>query len=81
MKAALLVAGLLLAAAGATFFRYQSLDPCDWLERDLVEAYGMPSVMAQAKILLEFGLEGVLDPDALDCLLKWWDWRSEGIPD
>ncbi len=76
-----MVAGLLLAAVGATFFRYQSLHPCDWMVRDVAETYGVSPAIAQAKIHVEFGLDGVFDPDALDCLLKWWDWRSEGIPD
>jgi hypothetical protein len=81
MKALLLVAGLLLAAVVATLFRYQSLHPCDWMERDLTEAYGLPALVAQAQIRAAFLLEGVTEPDALDCLLKWWDWRSEGIPE
>ncbi len=81
MKAALLVAGLLLAAVGATFFRYQSLNPCDWMEQDLAESYGLPLLIVRAQIRAAFLLEGVTEPDALDCLLEWWDWRSEGIPD
>ena len=33
MRMALVVAGLLLAAVAATYARYQSLHPCDWMER------------------------------------------------
>ena len=80
MKAALLVAGLLLVAVGATFFRYQSLNPCDWMEQDLAESYGLPPLIVRAQIRAAFLLEGVTEPDAVDCLLEWWDWRSEGIP-
>lgn len=80
MRMALVVAGLLLAAVAATYARYQSLHPCDWMEQDLAAHYDLPLIVLQARIRAGFLLQGITDPDAADCLFEWWDLRSQGLP-
>ena len=79
LKGVVLVAFLAGAAMGATYWRYQSLDPCDWMTRDLVEESGLPELMVMARIRAEFLLEGVTDPDPGQCLFKWWALRRDGL--
>lgn len=78
---ALAIPVLLVMAVIATYARYESLDPCDWMVHDLADHYGLPRVVAEARIRAGFLLDGITEPDAGDCLLEWWDWRSEGIPE
>src|SRR5690606_31796403 len=78
----LLLAALFLAAAAiATLLRYESLDPCVWMERDLVEDSGLPPAVVRARIAAGFLLEGITDPSPVDCLLEWWRLRREGVPE
>ncbi len=42
MKFVLIVIGLAVAATIATYARYGSLDPCDWMEQDLARQTGLP---------------------------------------
>lgn len=79
MKKFLYVAvALLFAAAAATFARYESFDPCSWLEHDLAEQTGLPRMVTKAQIQTEFFVEGVTNPSAKQCLFAWWDVRAEG---
>ncbi len=80
IRFAVIVAGLLAAAAVATYARYESLDPCDWMEQDLVAQSGLPAVAVEIRIRAAFLLDGITEPDAGDCLVKWWQWRREGLP-
>ena len=73
-------AGLLIAAAAATYVRYQSLHPCDWMEEDLAAQSDLPRVAVELQISAAFLLEGITDPGPGDCLVKWWDWRRAGLP-
>ena len=75
-----IVAGLLIVAAIATFARYESLHPCDWMEHDLAAESNLPQVAVELQISAAFLLEGIIEPSAGDCLVKWWDWRREGLP-
>lgn len=77
MKYMWLAAVLIAAAVAATFWRYGSLDPCTWLERDTVKKTGLPQLVAQARIRAEFLLDGITAPDAGQCLTAWWDLRAE----
>ncbi len=63
----------------ATLSRYQSLDPCDWLINDVAAAYHVTPNMAEAKIRAGFLLDGVIQPDATDCLTEWWSFRGEQV--
>ncbi len=78
-KATALVAALAGAAMAATYWRYQSLDPCDWMTRDLVQDSDLPELVVVARIRAEFLLEGVTDPDPGQCLFKWWALRRDGL--
>ena len=80
VRFAVIVAGLLAAAAVATYARYESLDPCDWMEQDLVTQSGLPAVAVEIRIRAAFLLDGITEPDAGDCLVKWWEWRRDGVP-
>ncbi len=78
MRYALLVIGLAVAATIATYVRYDSLDPCVWMERDMVRQSGLPQLVVRARIRAEFLLEGITEPSARDCLPRWWEVRAEG---
>ncbi len=67
---------LVAAAAIATFARYESFDPCHWLERDMARALGVPPFMAQARIRAAFMLRGIVEPDTGDCLEDWWQFKA-----
>jgi len=80
VRFAVIVAGLLLVAAIATYGRYESLDPCEWMKRDLTAQSGLPPMAVELQISAGFLLDGITAPDAGDCLVKWWEWRREGLP-
>jgi len=75
LKYALLALVLVIAAVGATIFRYGSLDPCVWLEKDMAATSSMPVIAVQAQIALKLGLE----PSAYECLDAWWTVRTDGL--
>ncbi len=81
MRMALVALGVLVAAAAATLMRYGSLDPCVWLETDRIEDSILPAAVVRAQIRGAFFVDGVTYPGPLDCLVKWWDWRGEELPD
>ncbi|WP_282607600.1 hypothetical protein [Pelagibius sp. Alg239-R121] len=81
MKYLVVVVGLLAIAAAATFFRYESFSPCDWIEADMVEASDQPLLVVQSRIKARFLLDGIVSPDYGDCLLSWWQFRLDGIPE
>ena len=70
---------LAIAAAGATYGRYQSLDPCDWMEQDLAATFGLTALVVEARIRADFLLQGIVDPSPTDCLLEWWRLRRDGL--
>ena len=70
-----------LAAVIATFVRYESLDPCEWLEQDMTRALGMPPIVAQARIRAEFLFRGIVEPTSRECLDDWWRLKAEGLPE
>ena len=81
MKIATVLVGLLAAASIATWLRYDSLNPCDWMEQDRAERSGLPLLVVQAEIAARFLLDGITDPQPLDCLPAWWEQRAEEIPE
>lgn len=72
---------LVVVAAIATLARYESFDPCDWLEQDMARSLGMPTVVAQARIRATFMFRGIVEPDTSDCLTAWWHLKAEGLPE
>ncbi len=80
MKFVLIVIGLAIAATIATYARYQSLNPCDWMERDLVRQTELPSLVVRARIHAAFLIDGITDPGPYDCIMAWWEFRAEGLP-
>ena len=81
MKSFVVLTGLLIAALVATYARYQSLDPCDWMMRDLAESSNLPGIVVAARVRSAFLLDGITEPTATDCLSGWWRLRSEMLPD
>lgn len=82
MKSFLLIVFLLLlAAGGATYARYGSFDPCDWMEQDLAERSGSPRLIVRARIQARFLMDGISDPDLRQCTLAWWRARAEALPE
>ncbi len=79
MKWLSLASILVITAVVATYFRYQSLDPCDWMEQDLASESSLPLLVVQTKIRAEFLLDGITEPGPGDCLTAWWDLRSNGL--
>lgn len=73
------ILGLAVAASVATYARYKSLDPCDWLERDMGRASGLPALVVRARIRAAFLMQGIAEPDAADCLGEWWKLKAEGV--
>ena len=80
MKFVLIVIGLAVAATVATYARYGSLSPCDWMERDMVRQTDLPPLVVRARIRAAFLIDGITDPGPSDCLFGWWEFRSEGLP-
>ena len=68
MKYAVLLFVFVLAAAGATLFRYGSLDPCVWMETDLAEQPLLVPAEIRARILVD----NFNSPDAAECLTTWY---------
>lgn len=80
MKVLVVILLLAGAAVAATFFRYESLHPCDWMEHDLAEETGLPRVAAQVQMRAMFALDGISKPNAQDCVQAWWKLRIDGAP-
>ncbi len=79
-KIAVVVIALAAASAAATYFRYGSLDPCDWTEHDMAESLGSPRIVARAAIHTKFLLDGITEPTFRDCLRGWWKFRTDDLP-
>ncbi len=71
---------LVVAAAGATFWRYQSFDPCEWLKQDMAAKSDLPGLFVEGQIRWDFLFDGVADPDGMQCLKKWWNFRADEEP-
>ena len=78
MKYLGLILVLVVAASVATYVRYGSLHPCDWLVRDTARLLDLTPLMAEARVRGLFLLEGVADPDAGACVREWWRLRAQG---
>jgi len=78
MKYALIAMTLIVAASAATYARYDSLDPCDWMARDMAQESGLPVFIIEARIRAEFLLDGITEPSSYECLSAWWKHRAEG---
>jgi len=79
MKTTLIViVGIILFGVGATYHRYQSFNPCDWIERDLAVQSGMPTLIVQGQIKTWFLMDGVVKPDPYQCIKMWWRLKIDG---
>jgi hypothetical protein len=79
--AAVLCAVAAIAAAIATWSRYESFDPCVWMEQDAARESRLPRAVVRAKIRGEFLLRGIGNPDSYQCLQAWWKFRADNLPD
>jgi hypothetical protein len=80
MKYITVLVFLVIAATVATYARYESFSPCDWLEHDMMQESGLPQLAVQTRIRASFLLDGVTEPTAAQCLNKWWTFRLDGLP-
>ena len=76
----LLLTVAIVAAAIATWTRYESFDPCVWMEHDAAKESSLPRAVVRAKIEAGFLLRGVRKPDPYQCLQAWWKFRADNLP-
>jgi len=69
-----------LAASIATWSRYESFDPCMWMEQDLAKESSLPRLAVRARIQAEFLLRGIRSPGPYQCLQAWWKFRADNLP-
>lgn len=74
----LIVVGIAIAGTIATYARYKSLNPCDWMEQDLAQRSNMPLIILQGQIRANFLLKGITTPGPYECVLEWWRLRGSG---
>lgn len=67
---------LTFAASAATYIQYQSFDPCVWMEQDIAADTGLPRFAAKARIQSQFLIQGIIHPDAGQCVMAWWEFRA-----
>jgi hypothetical protein len=85
MRVLVLVFVVIAAGVVATYARYDSLHPCDWLLRDMTAASDLPGPPEVVEPLVEgwirgrFLLDGITEPGFRDCLDGWWTFRIEEI--
>jgi hypothetical protein len=79
--AGLLLSAALIAATIATWSRYESFDPCVWMEQDAAKDSGLPRAVVHARIQARFLLHGIRTPDGYQCLTAWWTFRANNPPD
>lgn len=70
---ALVIAGLV-----ATFVRYGSVNPCEWLILDTARLRGLPLIVAETRVRAAFMVRGTTSPGYTQCLTAWWDLRADG---
>ena len=75
---AIVFCGLLIFATVATYVRYGSFSPCDWMEQDLQKQSGLPTIVVKGQIRADFLLQGIVNPGPQECILSWWKWRAAG---
>lgn len=71
---------VILLASIATYVRYESFDPCIWMEQDLASQSGLPRLVVDAQIQSQFLIKGIVDPDIGQCVVAWWNFRLDGLP-
>ncbi|MFT5440772.1 MAG: hypothetical protein ACI9MJ_002646 [Alphaproteobacteria bacterium] len=64
-----------VAGTAATYFRYQSFNPCMWLEQEYAEDSALPLLVTKGRIKAEFFLRGIREPTVTDCTVAWWNFR------
>lgn len=77
--ALIIVIGIVVAATAATYVRYRSFDPCEWIARDMADRTAIPVIVWQSRIRADFLLQGITDPSASDCVVAWWKERANGV--
>jgi hypothetical protein len=77
MKFLIVLVLLAAAAVSATWVRYDSFDPCVWMEHDMVADSSLPALIVTARIKAAFLLDGVTEPTPKQCLYAWWQHRFE----
>ncbi len=77
-RIAFLVIVLTLAGSAATYARYESLSPCDWMAQDLTRQSDMPLIVSESRVRANFLIQGITEPKPYQCVLAWWKFRADG---
>ena len=75
--AAIIIVSILLFGVGATYQRYESFNPCDWMEQDLVAQSGLPILVVHGQVKAKFLLQGVIDPNPYQCIKLAGSWKLD----
>jgi len=79
MKTTLIVVvGILLFGVGATYHRYESFSPCNWMEQDLARQSKLPMLVIKAQVKAKFLLQGIVEPNPNQCIKMWWQLKADG---
>jgi len=70
-----------LAASVATYFRYHSFDPCNWMAQDIARHTGVSVILTETKVKADFLMRGITQPDPTECVLAWWKERADEAKD
>jgi len=81
VKSFIIILIISLGAILATWAKYQSLDPCEWLHRDISQKINLPILMIKAQVKAGFLLHGIASPSAGQCIYAWWKYRFENAQD
>ena len=66
-----------IAATAATYFRYQSFDPCNWMAQDMAQHTGLPLVVMEGRVKAAFLVRGITQPGPQECVIAWWTERAD----
>jgi len=77
IKSIVIVIGIAIFAAGATYGRYGNFDPCDWNAQDHANATLIPKIVWEGRLKAKFLVKGITDPTFKECVLAWWESRAE----
>ena len=76
-KLVVILGAIVVIAAIATFVRYKSFDPCEWIARDMADRSSLPIAVLRGQVKAKFLLRGITDPGPTDCVLAWWEDRAD----
>ena len=77
IKTLVLLIGIAIFAAGATFGRYGNFDPCDWTTQDQADTTAVPKIFWEGRLKAKFLVKGITNPSFSECMITWWESRAD----